>query len=161
MTELQRNALNVLLRNTFGFDLDDLADNKFDILPAVIDHAYEDVLQGVLEVDPAKGEDAKTEVKTLVDEMLNHKIDFEKKGLDMWYNCLCDVIVEDYENAGLTDENPMTTELAQKWVSTILDDLAVVVDTASLAEDLQGSYSFLYYKEFVETFRDSFPVPGA
>ena len=70
---------------------------------------------------------------------------------------MSEVIEEYYQDAGLTDENPMTIELAQKWINMILHDLSIVVDLASLDEDLKGSYSFLYYKEFVETFRDCFP----
>ena len=89
--------------------------------------------------------------------MINEKVDFEREGLDMWYKCMSEVIEEYYQDAGLTGENPMTIELAQKWINMILHDLSLVVDLASLDEDLKGSYSFLYYKEFVETFRDCFP----
>lgn len=157
MTEKQRTALNALMNGYFKFGLDDLADSKVDILDALVDRAYGDVLDGVLNVDPDKGEAAKAKVKTLFNEMVNEKIDFEREGLDTWYNCLGDVIVEDYQDAGLTDENPMTTELAQKWINMLLSRLSTAVDLASLDADLKESYSFGYYREFVETFRDCFP----
>lgn len=157
MTELQRNALNVLLNDYFKFDLTDLADNQVDIVNALIDRAYADTLHGVLNVDPDAGKEAKAKVKTLFDEMLNNKIDFDKEGLDIWLGCIYREIVKYYEGAGVSDENPMTMELSKKWVATVLENLALIVDLASLDEDLKGSYSFLYYKEFVETFRDCFP----
>ena len=140
MNEKQRNALDALMTGYFQFGLGDLADSKVDISDALVERAYGDTLADILALDPDKGEEAKAKVKTLFNEMINEKVDFEREGLDMWYN-----------------ENPMTTELAQKWINMILRDLSLVVDLASLDEDLKGSYSFLYYKEFVETFRDCFP----
>ena len=145
MNEKQRNALKAL------------ADSNVDILGAVVEQAYADSLGDVLTVDSVKGEEAKAKVKTLVNEMVNTKVDFERKGLDTWYKCICEVIEEDYQDAGLTDQNPMTIPLAQKWVNWILHDLSDIVDIASLDEGLKGNYSFQYYKEFVETFRDCFP----
>lgn len=161
MDEKQRNALNVLLKNGFGFGFDALADNEIDIVNALIDKAYADTLQGVVEVDPAAREEAEANVKTLIDEMLNNKIDFEREGLDTWLGCLYREIVKYYKDAGLTDENPMTTDLSKKWVTAFLDDLTTVVDVASLDKDLKSSYSFNYYQEVVDTFRDCFPKPEA
>ena len=157
LNETQRNALNALLYDCFGFDLSDLSDRNVDISDALVDKAYDETLRDILAVDAAKGDAAKAKVKTLFNEMINEKIDFERKGLDIWFKCLCEVTEEYYQDAGLDDRNPMTIELAQKWFNTILKDLALVVDLASLDEDLKGSYSFLYYKEFVETFRECFP----
>lgn len=157
MTELQRNALNVLLNDYFKFDLTDLADNQVDILNALIDRAYADTLHGVLEVDPDAGKEAKAKVKTLFDEMLNNKIDFEKEGLDIWLGCIYREIVQYYENAGTTDENPMTEELSQKWVAAVLENLETVTDIASLDDELKSSYSFDYYQRVVDAFRDCFP----
>lgn len=158
LNETQRSALNTLLYESFQFDLSDLSDRNVDISDALVDKAYDDTLRDILAVDTAKGDAARAKVKTLFNEMVNEKIDFEKEGLDIWYNCLCDVIEEYYEDAGLDGRNPMTVERAQTWVNTILKDLSLVVDLASLDADLKGSYSFLYYKEFVETFRDCFPT---
>lgn len=160
MDEKQRNALDVLLKDGFRFGFDELADNKVDILNALIEKAYADTLEGIVEVAPAAGEEAEANVKTLIDEMLNNKIDFERKGLDTWLPCLYREIVKYYEKAGLTDENPMTTDLSKKWVGAFLENLTTVVDVASLDKDLKSSYSFHYYQEFVETFRDCFPKPG-
>ena len=157
MTELQKKALNTLLYEVFKFDFDDLADNQVDILNALIDRAYADTLHGVLEVDPDAGKEAKAKVKTLFDEMLNNKIDFEKEGLDIWLGCIYREIVQYYENAGTTDENPMTEELSQKWVAAVLENLKTVADIASLDDELKSSYSFDYYQRVVDAFRDCFP----
>lgn len=157
MNETQRSALDALMTGYFQFGLDDLEDSKVDISDALVERAYGDTLADILALDPGKGEETKAKVKTLFNEMINEKVDFEREGLDMWYKCMSEVIEEYYQDAGLTDENPMTIELAQKWINMILNDLSIVVDLASLDEDLKGSYSFLYYKEFVETFRDCFP----
>lgn len=157
MTELQRKALNTLMYDYFKFDLADLADNKVDIVEALVDRAYADTVQGKLELDPAAGEAAMAEVKKLFDEMLNNKIDFEKEGLDIWLGCIYREIVKYYENAGVTDENPMTMERSQKWVATVLQNLAMVADLASLDDELKCSYSFAYYRDVVNAFRDCFP----
>ncbi len=157
MTELQKKALNTLLYEVFKFDFDDLADNQVDILNALIDRAYADTLHGVLEVDPDAGKEAKAKVKTLFDEMLNNKIDFDKEGLDIWLGCIYREIVQYYENAGTTDENPMTEELSQKWVAAVLENLKTVADIASLDDELKSSYSFDYYQRVVDAFRDCFP----
>ncbi|MBQ5580334.1 MAG: hypothetical protein IIT43_03630 [Clostridia bacterium] len=141
----------------FKFDFDDLADNQVDILNALIDRAYADTLHGVLEVDPDAGKEAKAKVKTLFDEMLNNKIDFDKEGLDIWLGCIYREIVQYYENAGTTDENPMTEELSQKWVAAVLENLKTVADIASLDDELKSSYSFDYYQRVVDAFRDCFP----
>ena len=157
MKELQKKALNTLLYEVFRFDFDDLADNQVDILNALIDRAYADTLHGVLEVDPDAGKEAKAKVKTLFDEMLNNKIDFDKEGLDIWLGCIYREIVQYYENAGTTDENPMTEELSQKWVAAVLENLKTVADIASLDDELKSSYSFDYYQRVVDAFRDCFP----
>ncbi len=157
MNEKQKNALNAVMNDCFQFGLEDLGDSKVDILDALVEKAYGDTLADILALDPVKGEEAKAKVKTLFNEMVNEKVDFEREGLDMWYKCLGEVIVEDYEDAGLTAENPMTTELAQKWINMLLSRLSTAVDLASLDTELKESYSFGYYREFVETFRDCFP----
>lgn len=161
MDERQRSALNALMYDYFKFDLTDLADNQVDIVNALIDRAYADTLHGVLNVDPDAGKEAKAKVKTLFDEMLNNKIDFDKEGLDIWLGCIYREIVKYYENAGVTDENPMTMELSQLWVATVLENLALIVDLASLDDELKCSYSFGYYRDVVTAFRDCFPEPEA
>lgn len=157
MNQQQKKALNTLLYEVFRFDFDDLADNKVDILDALIDRAYGDTLADILALDPVKGEEAKANVKTLLDEMINNKIDFEKEGLDIWLGCLYREIVKHYQGAGLTEQNPMTEDLSKKWVCAFLENLTIVADVASLDDELKSSYSFDYYQRFVDAFRDCFP----
>lgn len=157
MNETQRSALDALMTGYFQFGLGDLEDSKVDISDALVERAYADTLHGIVEVDPAAGKAAKANVKTLLDEMINNKIDFEKEGLDIWLGCLYREIVKHYQGAGLTEQNPMTEDLSKKWVCAFLENLTIVADVASLDDELKSSYSFDYYQRFVDAFRDCFP----
>ena len=94
MNETQRSALDALMTGYFQFGLGDLEDSKVDISDALVERAYGDTLADILALDPDKGEEAKAKVKTLFNEMINEKVDFEREGLDMWYKCMSEVIEE-------------------------------------------------------------------